>query len=116
MNGIAFCLVGIPPSAPAPTPGRRDGASPNANAPPEGGSFPWVGPKTVALRKSSQGGFGFTLRHFIVYPPESAVHSAKEEENGNRTGPPRSRLEPMDTIFVKNVREDGPAHQAGLRT
>lgn len=31
-------------------------------------------------------------------------------------GPPRSRLEPMDTIFVKNVREDGPAHQAGLRT
>ncbi|KAM9368761.1 LOW QUALITY PROTEIN: rho GTPase-activating protein 23 [Phaethornis superciliosus] len=99
-----------------PTPGRRDEASPNANAPP-GGSFPWVGPKTVLLQKSSQGGFGFTLRHFIVYPPESAVHSpAKEEENGNRAGPPRSRLEPMDTIFVKNVREDGPAHQAGLRT
>ncbi|CAM9842702.1 unnamed protein product [Bubo scandiacus] len=116
MNGIAFCLVGIPPPAPAPTPGRRDGASPNANVPPEG-PFPWVGPKTVVLRKSSQGGFGFTLRHFIVYPPESAVHStAKEEENGNRPGPPRSRLEPMDTIFVKNVREDGPAHQAGLRT
>ncbi|XP_063281267.1 rho GTPase-activating protein 23 isoform X2 [Prinia subflava] len=116
MNGIAFCLVGIPPSAPAPTPGRRDGTSPNANAPPEGGSLPWVGPRTVALRKSPQGGFGFTLRHFIVYPPESAVLPAKEEENGNRAGPPRSRLEPMDTIFVKNVREDGPAHQAGLRT
>ncbi|XP_074413684.1 rho GTPase-activating protein 23 isoform X6 [Zonotrichia albicollis] len=99
-----------------PTPARRDGVSPNANAPPEGGSFPWVGPRTVALRKSPQGGFGFTLRHFIVYPPESAVHSAKEEENGNRAGPARSRLEPMDTIFVKNVREDGPAHQAGLRT
>ncbi|XP_067167887.1 rho GTPase-activating protein 23 [Apteryx mantelli] len=117
MNGIAFCLVGIPPPGPAPTPGRRDGASPNDNAPPEG-PFPWVGPKTVALRKSSQGGFGFTLRHFIVYPPESAVHSSakQEEENGNRAGPPRSRLEPMDTIFVKNVREDGPAHQAGLRT
>ncbi|XP_068516745.1 rho GTPase-activating protein 23 isoform X1 [Anas acuta] len=99
-----------------PTPGRRDGASPNDNAPPEG-PFPWGGPKTVVLRKSMQGGFGFTLRHFIVYPPESAVHSpAKEEENGNRAGPPRSRLEPMDTIFVKNVREDGPAHQAGLRT
>ncbi|KAM6238540.1 LOW QUALITY PROTEIN: rho GTPase-activating protein 23 [Porphyrio hochstetteri] len=117
MNGIAFCLVGIPPPAPAqPTAGRRDGASPNANVPLEG-PFPWVGPKTVVLQKSSQGGFGFTLRHFIVYPPESAVHStAKEEENGNRAGPPRSRLEPMDTIFVKNVREDGPAHQAGLRT
>uniref|UniRef100_A0A8B9F644 Rho GTPase activating protein 23 n=1 Tax=Amazona collaria TaxID=241587 RepID=A0A8B9F644_9PSIT len=96
---------------------RRDGASPNANVHHEG-SFPWVGPKTVLLRKSSQGGFGFTLRHFIVYPPESAVHcSTKEEENGNRAaGPPRSRLEPMDTIFVKSVREDGPAHQAGLRT
>ncbi|KAJ3600313.1 hypothetical protein NHX12_031298, partial [Muraenolepis orangiensis] len=26
----------------------------------------------------------------------------------------RSGLEPMDTIFVKNVRERGPAHQAGL--
>nr|XP_025970814.1 rho GTPase-activating protein 23 [Dromaius novaehollandiae] len=101
---------------PQPTPGRRDGASPNDNAPPEE-PFPWAGPKTVALRKSSQGGFGFTLRHFIVYPPESAVlSSAKEEENGNRAGPPRSRLEPMDTIFVKSVREDGPAHQAGLRT
>ncbi|KAM6295396.1 rho GTPase-activating protein 23 [Aegotheles albertisi] len=98
------------------TPGRRDGASPNANVAPEG-TFPWVGPKTVVLQKSSQGGFGFTLRHFIVYPPESAVHSTtKEEENGNRAGPPRSRLEPMDTIFVKSVREDGPAHQAGLRT
>uniref|UniRef100_A0A8C6IUA4 Uncharacterized protein n=1 Tax=Melopsittacus undulatus TaxID=13146 RepID=A0A8C6IUA4_MELUD len=94
----------VPPQQPTPT--RRDGASPNANVPPEG-SFPWGGPRTVLLRKSSQGGFGFTLRHFIVYPPESAVHC---------TGPPRSRLEPMDTIFVKSVREDGPAHQAGLRT
>lgn len=25
-------------------------------------------------------------------------------------------MEPMDTIFVKNVREKGPAHQAGLCT
>ncbi|XP_039372464.1 rho GTPase-activating protein 23 isoform X3 [Mauremys reevesii] len=96
--------------------GRRDGTSPNDNAPLEE-PFPWVGPKTVLLRKSSQGGFGFTLRHFIVYPPESAVHSnVKEEENGNRGGPQRSRLEPMDTIFVKNVKEAGPAYQAGLRT
>lgn len=28
----------------------------------------------------------------------------------------KGRLEPMDTIFVKNVRETGPAHQAGLCT
>ncbi|KAK9396971.1 rho GTPase-activating protein 23 [Crotalus adamanteus] len=76
-----------------------------------------MGPKTVVLHKNLQGGYGFTLRHFIVYPPESAVHTnVKEEENGNRTAPPRNRLEPMDTIFVKNVKEDGPAHQAGLQT
>lgn len=35
-------------------------------------TFSWPGPKTVVLRRTSQG-FGFTLRHFIVYPPESAV-------------------------------------------
>lgn len=33
-----------------------------------------------------------------------------------RAGLHRSCLEPMDTIFVKNVREKGPAHQAGLCT
>ncbi|XP_063156824.1 rho GTPase-activating protein 23 [Candoia aspera] len=129
MNGVAFCLVGIPPpKSPAESRSRdgesgwrpklvqRDGTATNANAPPVE-SFPWMGPKTVVLHKNLQGGYGFTLRHFIVYPPESAVHSnMKEEENGNRTAPPRNRLEPMDTIFVKNVKEDGPAHQAGLRT
>ncbi|XP_032135708.1 rho GTPase-activating protein 23 isoform X3 [Sapajus apella] len=136
MNGVAFCLVGIPPR-PEPRPpqlplGPRDGCSPRR-------PFPWQGPRTLLLHKSPQDGFGFTLRHFIVYPPESAVHcSLKEEENGGRGGavhgcdlqrppptnladahqdpPPRHRLEPMDTIFVKNVKEDGPAHRAGLRT
>ncbi|RXN27715.1 rho GTPase-activating 21-like protein [Labeo rohita] len=37
--------------------------------------FSWPGPKTLRLRRTSQG-FGFTLRHFIVYPPESAVSSS----------------------------------------
>uniref|UniRef100_A0A3P9PIJ2 Rho GTPase activating protein 21b n=1 Tax=Poecilia reticulata TaxID=8081 RepID=A0A3P9PIJ2_POERE len=37
--------------------------------------FSWPGPKTLRLRRTSQG-FGFTLRHFIVYPPESAVHNS----------------------------------------
>lgn len=32
------------------------------------------------------------------------------------TGRQRSRLEPMDTIFVKQVKEGGPAHGAGLCT
>nr|XP_060500939.1 rho GTPase-activating protein 23 [Panthera onca] len=93
--------------------GPRDGCSP-------GRPLPWQGPRTLLLCKSLQDGFGFTLRHFIVYPPESAVHcSLKEEENGGRGGGPsprHHRLEPMDTIFVKNVKDDGPAHRAGLRT
>ncbi|XP_053116639.1 rho GTPase-activating protein 21 isoform X4 [Hemicordylus capensis] len=79
-------------------------------------TFSWPGPKTVVLRRTSQG-FGFTLRHFIVYPPESAVQfSFKDEENGNKSGKPRNRLEPMDTIFVKQVKEGGPAFEAGLCT
>lgn len=32
------------------------------------------------------------------------------------SGRQRNRLEPMDTIFVKQVKEDGPAHGAGLCT
>uniref|UniRef100_A0A672H0W8 Rho GTPase activating protein 21a n=1 Tax=Salarias fasciatus TaxID=181472 RepID=A0A672H0W8_SALFA len=86
-------------------------ASPGAEEEP----FSWPGPKTLRLRRTSQG-FGFTLRHFIVYPPESAVHnSLKDDENGSR-GKQRNRLEPMDTIFVKQVKEGGPAHGAGLCT
>ncbi|CAG7718005.1 unnamed protein product, partial [Allacma fusca] len=63
-----------------------------------------------------QNSFGFTLRHFIVYPPEVYVNS----NDGSYTGEsiPQSKLgqvtEPVDTIFVKSVREDGPAAHAGL--
>ncbi|XP_026180154.1 rho GTPase-activating protein 23 isoform X4 [Mastacembelus armatus] len=105
--------------------GRRDGLSsvddnprpPMATRPGrEGVGVGWKGPRTLVLHKNSQG-FGFTLRHFIVYPPESALHAnLKDEENGNGKGYQKGRLEPMDTIFVKNVREKGPAHQAGLCT
>lgn len=34
-----------------------------------------IGPKTVVLFRNSQYGFGFTLRHFIVFPPESPAVS-----------------------------------------
>ncbi|KAL4659277.1 rho GTPase-activating protein 23 isoform X1 [Arapaima gigas] len=98
--------------------GRRDGVPlSNENVQPVGGeAVAWRGPRTIVLRKNAQG-FGFTLRHFIVYPPESALHiGPKDEENGNGTGCHHSHLEPMDTIFVKNVRERGPAHLAGLCT
>ncbi|XP_041813771.1 rho GTPase-activating protein 23 isoform X2 [Chelmon rostratus] len=103
--------------------GRRDGLSsagdnprpPMATRPGREG-VGWKGPRTLVLHKNSQG-FGFTLRHFIVYPPESALHTnLKDEENGNGKGYQKGRMEPMDTIFVKSVREKGPAHQAGLCT
>lgn len=29
-----------------------------------------TGPRKLVLKRA-EGGFGFTLRHFIVYPPES---------------------------------------------
>uniref|UniRef100_UPI00398F1920 rho GTPase-activating protein 23 isoform X2 n=1 Tax=Pristiophorus japonicus TaxID=55135 RepID=UPI00398F1920 len=117
MNGVAFCLVGIPPYVEAQTKSQRDGRSPNENANTvQDEIFSWPGPKTVLLQKNSQG-FGFTLRHFIVYPPESAVQpSFKDEENGNGRGHQKGRTEPMDTIFVKSVKEGGAAHQAGLCT
>ncbi|XP_037318895.2 rho GTPase-activating protein 23-like isoform X9 [Pungitius pungitius] len=104
--------------------GRRDGmvsSNENRRRPLSSGEVEgvlWQGPRTIFVPKNSQG-FGFTLRHFIVYPPESSLHSIKDEENGNtsgRAGCQRSRLEPMDTIFVKSVKDDGPAQQAGLCT
>uniref|UniRef100_A0AAQ4QTA0 Rho GTPase activating protein 21b n=1 Tax=Gasterosteus aculeatus aculeatus TaxID=481459 RepID=A0AAQ4QTA0_GASAC len=75
--------------------------------------FSWPRPKTVRLRRTSQG-FGFTLRHFIVYPPESTAHCFPG--NGGGRGGQWNRLEPMDTIFVKQVKEGGPGHGAGLCT
>ncbi|XP_036200859.1 rho GTPase-activating protein 21 isoform X2 [Myotis myotis] len=96
---------------------NKDGKEQSETASPsEDEAFSWPGPKTVMLKRTSQG-FGFTLRHFIVYPPESAIQfSYKDEENGNRGGKQRNRLEPMDTIFVKQVKEGGPAFEAGLCT
>uniref|UniRef100_A0A2D4JAY8 PDZ domain-containing protein n=1 Tax=Micrurus lemniscatus lemniscatus TaxID=129467 RepID=A0A2D4JAY8_MICLE len=76
----------------------------------------WPGLKLIVLRRSAIG-FGFTLRHFIVYPPESAIQiSLKDEENGNKSGETRKKPEAVDTIFVKQVREGGPAFEAGLST
>ncbi|XP_029704812.1 rho GTPase-activating protein 23-like isoform X2 [Takifugu rubripes] len=72
-------------------------------------------PRTLILQKNSQD-FGFTLRHFIVYPPGSDIHSIMDKENGNST-PKKSQyssLKPNDTIFVKSVKENSPAKQAGL--
>ncbi|KAJ3595352.1 hypothetical protein NHX12_004656 [Muraenolepis orangiensis] len=89
-----------------------DPAEPHAS---EEETFSWPGPKTVRLCRIAQG-FGFTLRHFIVYPPESAVLPSFPEDDHGRRGRPRNKMEPMDTIFVKQVKEGGPAHGAGLCT
>ncbi|XP_046741051.1 uncharacterized protein LOC124408260 isoform X8 [Diprion similis] len=69
---------------------------------------PSRGPRSLLLRRG-ENGFGFTLRHFIVYPPESCYQMLPGHE--------RARIdEPMDTIFVKQVRANSPASEAGLRT
>ncbi|XP_011300530.1 uncharacterized protein RhoGAP19D isoform X2 [Fopius arisanus] len=83
-------------------------ASPPPPAPSSGTlSSPPRGPRTLLLRRS-ENGFGFTLRHFIVYPPESCCMLPGHE---------RTKIdEPMDTIFVKQVRGNSPAAEAGLRT
>ncbi|XP_066303239.1 rho GTPase-activating protein 23-like isoform X2 [Branchiostoma lanceolatum] len=88
----------------------------------------WPGPRTVNLKRCGDG-FGFTLRHFIVYPPDSAVqehlqfeavggapHADTEGGIRKKKSGKISNLEPMDTIFVKHVKEGGPAQQAGLNT
>ncbi|GAB1859722.1 Rho GTPase-activating protein 21 [Camponotus japonicus] len=93
-----------PPPAPASIPGPGGPVSPRSvqkeNSPPRG-------PRTLLLRRS-ENGYGFTLRHFIVYPPESCCMLPGHE---------RTKIdEPMDTIFVKQVRPNSPAAEAGLRT
>ncbi|XP_033607133.1 uncharacterized protein LOC111863876 isoform X5 [Cryptotermes secundus] len=80
------------------------------------------GPRSLFLRRFDNNGFGFTLRHFIVYPPESYTVLQGDRRlgllhgNGGQ-GPVSAALdEPMDTIFVKHVRENSSAHAAGLAT
>lgn len=72
----------------------------------------WAGPRTVVVPRSAQG-FGFTLRHFVVYPPESASRS--QDWDGDPWQSDAGPIpEPLDTIFVKNVREGSAAHLASL--
>ncbi|KAG7276532.1 hypothetical protein CRUP_014273 [Coryphaenoides rupestris] len=67
-DGLPSTTGGDNPRPAMATGAGRDGGG-------AGGSMPWHGPRTLLLRKNSQG-FGFTLRHFIVYPPESALHAS----------------------------------------
>ena len=58
------------------------------------------GPRRVHIQRKEPGGFGFTLRYFVVHPPANV-------QSG--------RVEPMDTIFVKQVVSGGAGEAAGLR-
>ncbi|XP_047486878.1 uncharacterized protein LOC125037729 isoform X5 [Penaeus chinensis] len=70
------------------------------------------GPRLITISRTDHG-FGFTLRHFIVYPPELSELLA---DHGGPAASSLSSLDPLDTIFVKNVKPGSAAHLAGLRT
>ncbi|KAI4872378.1 hypothetical protein NFI96_033645 [Prochilodus magdalenae] len=55
-------------------------------------------------------------RDGVPSPNENARPRMRRMAMGKKIWNQRGRLEPMDTIFVKNVRDKGPAHQAGLCT
>ncbi|CAH0718827.1 unnamed protein product, partial [Brenthis ino] len=69
-------------------------------------------PRTIVIqRPDARHGFGFTLRHLVVYPPES-LQELYEDARHLAVGAVGA---PMDTIFVRSVRPGGPAAAAGLR-
>ncbi|KAL7745107.1 hypothetical protein ACLKA6_008167 [Drosophila palustris] len=100
-----------------------------------------IQPKLVVIRKGNQG-FGFTLRHFIAYPPEDDASSWPQEatnivggggggggagggggsgsvvglEPTSPTSLPPYQVKAMETIFIKEVQANGPAHYANLQT
>ncbi|XP_047988222.1 rho GTPase-activating protein 21 isoform X2 [Leguminivora glycinivorella] len=93
--------VAHPPLAlPAPT---------SAPAPPASLA---AAPRTIVIqRPDARLGFGFTLRHLVVYPPDS-LQELYEDARHLAVGAVGA---PMDTIFVRSVRPGGPAAAAGLR-
>lgn len=69
------------------------------------------GPRTIVLQRQN-GAFGFTLRHFIVYPPDvqDPVTAKKLAACGLA-----NFSQPMDTVFVKKVIPKSEADLAGLK-
>ncbi|XP_039746949.1 rho GTPase-activating protein 23 isoform X3 [Pararge aegeria] len=91
-------------------------APPVALPPPTSASSPPAAhcsaPRTIVIqRPDARHGFGFTLRHLVVYPPES-LQELYEDARHLAVGAVGA---PMDTIFVRSVRPGGPAAAAGLR-
>lgn len=75
----------------------------------QGGIIHPRGPRRLCLTRGDNG-FGFTLRHFLVYPPESYRLCARDAKLAANPD------EPMETIFVKNVPDGTAAQAAGLAT
>ncbi|XP_030245791.1 rho GTPase-activating protein 23-like isoform X2 [Drosophila navojoa] len=96
-----------------------------------------IQPKLVVIRRRQNQGFGFTLRHFIAYPPEDDAASWPQEatnavggggnvggssggvvglEPTSPTSLPPYQVKAMETIFIKEVHANGPAHHANLQT
>lgn len=67
-----------------------------------------IQPKVVVIRRRPNQGFGFTLRHFIAYPPEDDPSWPETSNSYQRKA--------METIFIKEVQTSGPACFAGLQT
>lgn len=64
------------------------------------------GPRLVVLHRHN-GDFGFTLRHFIVYPPPEAHPDPGTNRLAAAVGMPNF-AQPMDTVFVKKVHPNSP--------
>ncbi|XP_022239347.1 uncharacterized protein LOC106457641 isoform X2 [Limulus polyphemus] len=73
----------------------------------------WPGLRRLVLRRDETD-FGFTLRHFIIYPLNKNQDLEKKEHYTETSECNNQRQEAMDTIFVREVKEGSPAHTAGL--
>ncbi|XP_021694998.1 uncharacterized protein LOC5573415 isoform X4 [Aedes aegypti] len=101
---------------PSPNPTAAAVATANlpGNAVPIGGNTGLLsGPRIVVLHRHN-GDFGFTLRHFIVYPPPEATTDPNTDRLAAAAGMPNF-AQPMDTVFVKKVHPNSPAFLAGLQ-
>lgn len=79
----------------------------------------WHGLKTVLLERSSPSeDLGFTLRHFVVYPPDTIKAARMAGKHPTVVDPSwdQHKQEAMDTIFVREVQPASAADRAGLVT
>ncbi|XP_054932488.1 rho GTPase-activating protein 23-like isoform X5 [Dermacentor andersoni] len=79
----------------------------------------WHGVRTVVLQRSSSNeDLGFTLRHFVVYPPDAIKAARLAGKHPTVVDPSwdQHKQEAMDTIFVREVQPGSAADRAGLVT